>query len=314
MRLARTKNKAGKIVRRPDRFPPAFYSVTGMQKNSSLFQRFKIARSVLGALLLVGLTGGALAFDGQPTSTSPIDALDLSPTEALRTGARQYYSGDKAAALNSLRYAAENGQPMAAWKLGEMYATGDGVQEDDLKAFEYYSQIVREHGEDRPDAPDAPFVSSAFVALGTYYLNGIDGTVPRNEARARQIFTHAASYFGDAEAQYELGRMYQESNSRMAVRWYNLAALKGHVGAQARLGETLYSLGNSEKKKARGLMWMTVAREQAAGSDAVWINDMHEQYFAVSPENVRQMARSLADGWLEQNRPDMLTAQQLPSQ
>ncbi len=138
---------------------------------------------------------------------------------------------------------------MAAWKLGEMYASGDGVKEDDLKAFEYYSQIVREHGEDRPDAPDAPFVSSAFVALGSYYLNGIDGAVPKNESRARQIFTHAASYFGDADAQYELGRMYQENNSRMAVRWYNLAALKGHVGAQARLGETLYALGTSDKKK-----------------------------------------------------------------
>ncbi|WP_209017060.1 tetratricopeptide repeat protein [Roseibium aggregatum] len=264
--------------------------------------------------MLVGLTGSVQAFDGQPASSNPIDALELTPTEALRTGARQYYSGDKAAALTSLRYAAENGQPMAAWKLGEMYASGDGVQEDDLKAFEYYSQIVREHGDDRPDAPDAPFVSSAFVALGTYYLNGIEGTVPKNESRARQIFTHAASYFGDAEAQFELGRMYQDSNSRMAVRWYNLAALKGHIGAQARLGETLYSLGNSDKKKARGLMWMTVAREQAAGSGATWINDMHEQYFAVSTETVRQLARSLADGWLQQNRPDMMTAQQLPSQ
>ncbi|WP_425070107.1 tetratricopeptide repeat protein [Roseibium sp.] len=166
---------------------------------------------------------------------------------------------------------------------------------------------------DRPDAPDAPFVSSAFVALGSYYLNGIDGAVPKNEARARQVFTHAASYFGDAEAQYELGRMYQDNNHRMAVRWYNLAALKGHIGAQARLGETLYALGSSDKKKARGLMWMTVARQQAEGPEASWINAMHEQYFAVSPEPVRQMARSLADGWLQQNRPDVLTAQ-VPSQ
>jgi len=255
-----------------------------------------------------------MAFDGQPAAPNrSIGPKDLSPTEALRAGARQYYSGNKAAALNSLQYAAENGQPMAAWKLGEMYAKGDGVKEDDLKAFEYYSQIVREHGEDRPDAPDAPFVSSAFVALGSYYLNGIDGAVPKNEARARQIFTHAASYFGDADAQYELGRMYQSSNNRMAVRWYNLAALKGHVGAQARLGETLYELGTSDKKKARGLMWMTVARQQAQGPEASWINAMHEQYFAVSPEGVREMARSLADGWLQQNRPDVLTAQ-VPSQ
>jgi len=279
-----------------------------------MLQRLTIAGTVLGALIFFGPVGPAAAFDGQPTAPNrSIGPKDLSPTEALRAGARQYYSGNKAAALNSLQYAAENGQPMAAWKLGEMYAKGDGVKEDDLKAFEYYSQIVREHGDDRPDAPDAPFVSSAFVALGSYYLNGIDGAVPKNEARARQVFTHAASYFGDAAAQYELGRMYQGGNNRMAVRWYNLAALKGHVGAQARLGETLFGLGSSDKKKARGLMWMTVARQQAQGAEASWINTMHEQYFAVSPETVRQMARSLADGWLQQNRPDVLTAQ-VPSQ
>ncbi|WP_298815190.1 tetratricopeptide repeat protein [uncultured Roseibium sp.] len=279
-----------------------------------MIQRLGKTGTVLGALMIAVMAGEALAFDGQPAAPRTIGPQDLSPSEALRAGARQYYSGDKAAALSSLQYAAENGQPMAAWKLGEMYAKGDGVKEDDLKAFEYYSQIVREHGEDRPDAPDAPFVSSAFVALGSYYLTGIDGAVPQSESRARQIFTHAASYFGDAAAQYQLGRMYQNNNSRMAVRWYNLAALKGHVGAQARLGETLYEIGNSEKKKARGLMWMTVARAQASGGDASWINAMHEQYFAVSPETVRQQARSLADGWIEQNRPDILASQQVPSQ
>jgi exopolysaccharide production negative regulator len=314
MCLVRTENKIAKIVRRSKNHQPAARCVAVMQKKSSMLQRFRKTGTVLGALIIVGLVGSANAFDGQPAPARSIGPQDLSPSEALRAGARQYYSGDKSGALSSLQYAAENGQPMAAWKLGEMYAHGDGVKEDDQKAFKYFSQIVREHGDDLPDAPDAPFVSSAFVALGTYYLNGIDGSVPKNEPRARQIFTHAASYFGDAEAQYELGRMYQDKNNRMAVRWYNLAALKGHIGAQARLGETLYALGKSEKKKARGLMWMTVARQQATGADASWINDMHEQYFAVSPEPVRQAARSLADGWFERNRPDMLTAQQVQTQ
>lgn len=314
MRIARRKKKIAEVDRWGNGPRPTAESVAVMQNKSPMLQRFRKAGTVLGALMIVGLASTANAFDGQPTTSRSIGPEDLSPSEALRAGARQYYSGDKTAAISSLQYAAENGQPMAAWKLGEMYAHGDGVTEDDHKAFEYYSQIVREHGDDRPDAPDAPFVSSAFVALGTYYLNGIDGAVPKNEARARQIFTHAASYFGDADAQYHLGRMYQDKNSRMAVRWYNLAALKGHVGAQARLGETLYSLGTSEKKKARGLMWMTVARQQATGADSGWIHDMHEQYFAVSPEPVRQIARSLADGWIEQNRPDMLTAQQVQTQ
>ncbi|MEP3047330.1 MAG: tetratricopeptide repeat protein [Roseibium sp.] len=285
-----------------------------MTEKTSTLQRVTATGAIFGALMISLAVSPAWSFDGKPAAPGPINPSDLSPTEALRAGARQYYSGDKEGALGSLQYAAENGQAMAAWKLGDMYSKGDGVQEDDFKAFKYYSQIVRDHGENRADAPDAPFVSSAFVALGSYYLNGIDGAVPRNEARARQVFTHAASYFGDAEAQYKLGHMYKDSNSRIAVRWYNLAAIKGHVGAQARLGETLYSLGSSEKKQARGLMWMTVAMRQASGSDAEWIKSLHEQYFAVSPEPVRVRARSLAENWIERHRPDMVTAQQAPTQ
>ena len=315
MREARTRIKAVSTKRRAGDCWPVINRVSGMQTVISELRCFGSKQLLRAALVVcLGLGTPTLAFDGQPAPDASIGPEDLSPSEALRAGARQYYSGDKAGALNSLQYAAENGQPMAAWKLGEMYAKGDGVPEDDLKAFQYYSQIVREHGDDSPNAPDAPFVSSAFVALGVYYLNGINGAVPKNEARARQVFTHAASYFGDADAQYQLGQMYQNSNDRMAVRWYNLAALKGHVGAQARLGETLYAIGSSDKKKARGLMWLTVAREQASGGEAGWIHAMHEQYFAVSPEPVRQMARTLADRWIEQNRPDMLTAQQLETQ
>lgn len=277
-------------------------------------RHYKLNGLLAGVLALILGAGPVAAFDGTPADPGPINPSDLSPNEALRAGARQYYSGDKTAAISSLQYAAENGQAMAAWKLGDMYAKGDGVQEDDFKAFQYYSQIVRSHGNAGPESPDAPFVSSAFVALGTYYLNGIEGALPQDRGQAHRIFTHAASYFGDAGAQFYLGRMYQETNSRMAVRWYNLAALKGHVGAQARLGETLYAAGSSDKKRARGLMWLTVAREHASGHEANWINDLHEQYFAVSPEEVREKARTMADRWIERNRTDTVTAQQLQTQ
>ncbi|WP_208994894.1 tetratricopeptide repeat protein [Roseibium hamelinense] len=253
----------------------------------------------------------AQAFDGTPADPdTEIGPQDLSPSEALRAGARQYYSGDKEAALNSLRYAADHGQSMAAWKLGEMYAHGDGVQEDDLKAFEYYSQVVREHGDDSPTDPDAPFVASAFVALGNYYRDGIGERVTANPARAKQIFTHAASYFGDADAQFELGRMYQGSNARMAVRWFNLAAIKGHVGAQARLGETLFTIGQSDSRKARGLMWLSVALEQASANNEAWIRNLHEKYFGLASELVRAQSRDMSSKWLSNNRPELYAAQQ----
>ena len=54
-----------------------------------------------------------------------------------------------------------------------MYADGDGVAQDDLRAFDYFSRIANPHAEDSPSAPQAGVVANAFVALGRYYLKGI---------------------------------------------------------------------------------------------------------------------------------------------
>ena len=57
--------------------------------------------------------------------------------------------------LTALQYAAEGGHPIAQWKLGRMYARGDGVAQDDLRAYDYFSKIANAHAEDSPSAPQA---------------------------------------------------------------------------------------------------------------------------------------------------------------
>ena len=51
---------------------------------------------------------------------------------------------------------------------------------------------------------------------------------------------------GDAEAQYNLGVMYDEDRTRRdaveAVRWFRIAAEQGHIAAQYRLG-VMYAEG-----------------------------------------------------------------------
>src|SRR5436190_17595548 len=135
--------------------------------------------------------------------------------------------------LNSLQYAAEGGHPIAQWKLGRMYADGDGVAQDDLRAFEYFSRIANQHAEDNPSAPQAGIVAQAFVALGRYYLSGIPNSkVKSDPERAREMFSYAASYFGNADAQYDLARLYlkgagSRDDFRYGARWLGLAAQKG---------------------------------------------------------------------------------------
>ena len=207
---------------------------------------------------------------------------DTAPAEALKYGLSSYKSGDKETAAEALGFAADKGNPIAQWKLGRMYAEGDGIARDDYKAFELFSEMADAHADDGPTQPNSRFISNAFVALGGYYQNGIPNTeVKQDPARARQIYAYAASYFGDAEAQVNLARMYYdgeggERDPLQAARWAKLAADKGNVGAQALLGHLLFEGDGVPRQSVLGLMYLTVARERAKPADA-WIFEMQEQ-------------------------------------
>ncbi len=234
-----------------------------------------------------------------------ITLSDLSPSEALRRGAQAYYAGNKGQALDSLTFAAKQGHPMAAWKLGQMYAVGDGVAEDDEKAFEYFRQVATDYAEETPGSSSAPFVASAFVALGGYYQTGIvDSAIKPNIKRARDFYTYAASYFGDADAQFHLGMLYlsePERSSHMAARWLKLAAEKGHIAAQARLGELLLGPDFNGQRDVFGLMWLTVARKNATSPENHWVVELQERYFGLADEAVRRNAVAKANRWAVQH-------------
>lgn len=253
-------------------------------------------------VLGLGIVTPALAFDG-----NKLPELDLrTPMEAFRYGAAALKT-DKAKAVLSLEYAAENGHPMAQWKLGRMYAEGDGVPQDDLRAFEYFSRIANGHADDRPGTPQARFVANAFVALGHYYLEGIPKTrVKADATRARQMFSYAASYFGDPEAQFYLARLYIEGSGapkdiRQAARWLYAAAQKGQYQAQAQLGAMLFSGKELPRQSARGLMWLTLAKD-AAPLDQVWVSKLYDSAFEQATEDERAVALVYLERWLKTRR------------
>jgi len=236
----------------------------------------------------------------------PAAALDpeLSPGEAFRSGYEAYKAGDAQTALEALNFAADNGHPGALWKLGRMYATGDLVNEDDAKALQLFAKVANDYADDNPYGPDAPFVSDAFVRLGAYYQNGIPGSVEADPGRARRYFNYAASYFGDADAQYALAKMILagqggEKDLRQAARWFKLAARKGHVGAQAEFGAMLYEGIGVERRPIEGLTWLSVARLSSPGDPRVQAR--HEQAFATADEEDRRTAMERAESWMSGN-------------
>ena len=251
----------------------------------------------------------ALAFDGAPVNQDAaiqVASPQSGSAAALKKGAPG--SGARDASFTALEYAAEGGHPVAQWKLGHMYAIGDGVAQDDVRAFEYFNLIANAHAEDSPSSPQAQIVANAFVALGRYYLNGIPNSkVKADPDRAREMFSYAASYFGNADAQYDLARLYLKApdaspdNFRYGARWLGLAAQKGQHEAQALLGQMLFNGDRLPRQAARGLMWLTLARD-SAGADETWIKESYNLAFAKASDDDRAMALQMLEHWVQGKR------------
>lgn len=265
---------------------------------------FRLPVLALGFALGFGVAG-AMAPGSAQAQTSPTDTWIDDPRAAFAAGTSAYYSGDVQTALQALEAAAEGGHAVARWKLARMYAAGDGVAEDDARAFTYFSQIANAHAEDRPDTPRARFVANAFVAIAGYYNSGIGGVLSPDHTRSRQIFSYAASYFGDPDAQYHLGMMLLHGEGggvdvRQAGRWLRLSALKGHVDAQLALGELLYAGADGMRASpADGLKWLLIAGEFALTPDEDQrVRNVQERYFALSNTDLRARALQMAEEWL----------------
>ena len=249
--------------------------------------------AILGAGAMAPLRAGDAAGEGA------VSLLFPSSRDAFRAGIQEYNSGDKAGAARALGFAAQQGHAMASWKLARMYAAGDGVPRDRLKAFEHYSRIADAHADEPPDSPNARFVASAFVALGSTFAEGIPNSpVKADGARAREMFLYAASYFGDPDAQYHLARLLLDGvggpkDPRQAARWLNLAADKGHPPAQAVLGHMLASGGGVPKQPARGLALLSLAKGAAEPEHEGWIGDLHADALRAAGEREREGARAL---------------------
>jgi uncharacterized protein len=254
--------------------------------------------AVAGALLVQGPAPRALdAFVKTPVPAA--EKSYRSAREALRAGVREYNAGDKEGAARALEYAAGQGHALALWKLGRMYAEGDGVPHDDLKAFEFFSRIADASTDEGGDSQNAAVTGSAFTALGLYFLEGIKGSYVRpNPERAYDMFNYAASYYGDPNAQYNLARLYLDGNGveadpRQAARWFNLAAEKGHHPAQALLGDMLVNgAGGLPQQRVKGLVWLSLARDGVQTRKDEWIVALYEKNWAAATPDDRTEAQT----------------------
>lgn len=261
-----------------------------------------VLRAFLGTVCVAMVCGSAHSLDIQEAPAAPPPpkgTLFKSVGEAIREGVRGLRQGDPTSAVEPLTFAAREGNVAAQYRLGRMYANGEGVHRDDYKAYQNFSQIVNLKPDESPESPQARVVAQAFVALGLYHLNGISGTrIKRDPHRAQEMFRYAAAYYNAAEAQYHLGRMMLEGtlgapDLQQAARWFNLAAEQGHYLAQARLGEMLFNGNGVPRQAPRGLMLVLSAKSQVEPGRDGWVLEVAETCTSRATEDERRLAEAL---------------------
>jgi uncharacterized protein len=252
---------------------------------------------------------GALSLPSQEKTRSllPVPARSqfTSVKQALRQGVESIQSGDLAAAVDALKYASDQGNPSARFKLGQMYAGGEGVPQDDLEAFNFFRKITLENDEEAPDSPAAKTVARAFIAVGNYYRDGIPNSdIVPDMQEAYRNYHYAAAYFGDPDAQYNLARLYLdgalgEKDPTQAARWLKLAADKRHRYAQALLGHMLFYGSGIVRQPASGLAWLKLASDAASSDKDQWIRDSYRQADDASNDDIRKIAGKLIEQFVQ---------------
>lgn len=205
--------------------------------------------------------------------------------------------------LSALENDAAAGRPLALWQLGTMYENGEGVDKDPVKAFGYFAQIANQHADAAPRGLEADIVASSFVKLGDYFRMGVpEAGVSQNPAEYHRMLMHAATYFGDAEAQYRIGMLYQQEDGlgvspMLSARWLQSAAHKGHCLAQAELGDLLFNgMDAYDPRPAEGLMWMNLAHSTCVGTnDLAAADELLNRAMSIATPEVRAAATEMAN-------------------
>jgi uncharacterized protein len=212
--------------------------------------------------------------------------------------------GDTEGAVKELENAFHNGDIRAGWKLARMYADGNKVPQDRLRAFEIFQAIVESQHGAVPAGQSKSFVADALVMMGRYYLTGIsNSSIKADPVRAFNQFNYAALNYASADGQYYLARAYLDGegtpkNPALAVKWLFEAAKKEKFEAQAELGRLLVQgVGQVLPRDVPdGLKWMKIAAETAP-QGAPWIQALYDSAWKQATEDDRSAAMVLIEKW-----------------
>ena len=177
-----------------------------------------------------------------PACLSILKLQDEEPSDAASE--EQYESMD----IPDLMKAAEEGDPLAQYKLAERYNEGDGIEQDEGKAVEWFLKAANQG------------LAQAQCELARHYLL-------KDSVRLAQKWLDKAVKQGNAEAIRLLGTCYEdgdfdEVDYEKAMEYYLMAAVKGHARSMYDVGR-MYDDGKGvEKDSAKAAEWFVKGAER----------------------------------------------------
>src|SRR5262245_13566794 len=231
-----------------------------------------------------------------------------SPQAAFEQGLGAYKASYYEIAIPALEEAAANGAELnrffAEFYLARIYSDNDSPFTDHGKAYILFQKFADANADvDPDDGQRAPFVAKALAALEGYLRNGITeiGLQPDPD-RAVDYLQHAATFFGDKEAQFELAKVYLGGHGtaedvKRGMHYLSVLTEEGYPGAQAYLAD-LYWRGRYVKKdERRALALIRMAVENAPRHERIWIEDIYQNIYCGASQGTRQQADGIVARW-----------------
>jgi TPR repeat protein len=204
--------------------------------------------SALGLLLLVAAPTIAPVRAQERAPQRPQEGQEIA--SQLLDGFGRYTLHEYARARDIMEPLAQHGNADAQQLVGSMYANGDGVSQDKVRAAHWYS-LAAEQGK-----VDAQF------ALGIMYRDGAG--VPRDRGLALKWLRRAAEK-QHSDAANALGELYAGSDHAEAAAWFERAALMGNGAALSHLGMSALTKGGEHSDK-QAYKWFALSAGITVGA------------------------------------------------
>ncbi|MFN3868667.1 MAG: tetratricopeptide repeat protein [Hyphomicrobiaceae bacterium] len=227
-----------------------------------------------------------------------------SPEEALQQGIGAFSGGYYEMAIPALEVAAAHNLFFAQYYLARIYSDNQGAHTDHPKAYMLYQRIANDYADvDPDDDARAPFVAKSLTALAGYVRRGLPEVGLRpNAERSADYLHHAAIFFNDEDAQFELAKLQLKgegvpSDVAQGKHWLSILSQKGHAGAQAFLADLYWRGMHMTKDQVRALALISVAVKNAPGGERVWIEDIYQNIYCGASTGVRKQVGGMVAEW-----------------